>query len=110
MGNASLSVLAPDAYGKADYSLQSSNETAEKKLADKLIGGVGKSSQLKPNEEKQIVFLLTWYFPDRPSYYYGYDVKNIIPNNWNEALPYKNTTILGNMYANWFKSSLDVAE
>ncbi|MDP4129541.1 MAG: GH116 family glycosyl hydrolase, partial [Bacteroidota bacterium] len=33
----------------------------------------------------------------------------IIPNDWNEALPVKGATILGNMYANWFGSSTGVA-
>ncbi|MES1249488.1 MAG: GH116 family glycosyl hydrolase, partial [Chitinophaga rupis] len=69
----------------------------------------GTAFTLNPGQEKNISFLLTWYFPNRPSYYYGNDVTKIIHNKWNEALPVDKATILGNMYANWFTGSDDVA-
>src|SRR5665213_2528784 len=111
-GNISLSVLSGQAEVDADYNRETTHRpslTAEKRVGEKLIGSAGSSFSLKPGETRELTFLLTWYFPNRPSYYYGSDLTNIIPNDWNEALPVKGTTILGNMYANWFSSSSDVA-
>lgn len=111
-GNLSLSVLAANAFGDADYtgvSDNSNNANAKKLAGDKLVGAVSTTVTLKPGETKEISFLLTWYFPNRQSYYFGSDVTDVIGNDWNAALPTEGATILGNMYSNWFGSSMDVA-
>ena len=111
-GNASLSVLSNNAFADADYKGADDNNNADSastSAIDKLTGSVGESFDLKPGETKEITFLLTWYFPNRPSYYFGSDVTDVIPNDWNQALPTDGATIIGNMYSNWFSSSEDVA-
>ena len=110
-GNASLSILANNAFGDADYDGVNDNDNADSASTptiDKLTGSVGESFDLQPGQAKEITFLLTWYFPNRPSYYFGSDVTDIIPNDWNQALPTDGATIIGNMYSNWFNSSEDV--
>lgn len=72
---------------------------AEAPVGQKLIGTISKSLTLKPGETKQITFLLTWYFPNRQKPQWA---------GWNRSLNI-DTTIIGNNYANWFHSSLDVA-
>ena len=83
--------------------------SAHKRLGEKLIGAVDGSIHLRRGETKEMTFLLTWFFPNRPSYFKGSDLTAILPNNWNQALPTRDVTILGNMYANWYSSSTDVA-
>ncbi|MGC4037066.1 MAG: GH116 family glycosyl hydrolase [Chitinophagaceae bacterium] len=110
-GNLSLSVLGTGNYGDADYNGFNDNSRdniAAKTATEKINGAVGKTIELKPGETKDITFLLTWYFPNRPSYYYGSDVTDVIGNDWNQALPTTDATIIGNMYSNWFGSSVDV--
>ncbi|TKK71873.1 hypothetical protein FC093_02320 [Ilyomonas limi] len=111
-GNLSLSVLTANANGDADYSGLSDNnnsDSAKRKTGEKFAGSVGSTISLKPGESKDLTFLLTWYFPNRPSYYYGSDVTDIIGNDWNTALPTDGATIIGNMYSNWFGNSQEVA-
>jgi len=111
-GNISLSVLSDKAFADADFTgLEDaiSTDVKSRKTGDKLIGSVGTTISLKPGESKEINFLLTWYFPNRQSYYSGSDLTDIISNDWNQALPTTGATIIGNMYANWYSSSLDVA-
>jgi non-lysosomal glucosylceramidase len=123
-GNLAISVLGDQSFGDADHdattekaggsgrSVQEkgvAKDVAIRPIGQKLTGAVGRSVHLGPGESRQITFLLTWYFPNRPSYYSGNDVTKILPNDWNEALPTKGATILGNMYANWYNSSEDVA-
>jgi uncharacterized protein (DUF608 family) len=112
MGNLSLSVLGENGFADADLNSAAGGKpvpAAEKKMGEKLVGGAGITVRLKPGERREVTFLLTWFFPNRPSYYYGDDVTKVIPNDWNTALPTKGATILGNMYANWYGGSLDVA-
>jgi uncharacterized protein (DUF608 family) len=112
-GNVSLTVLGGNSTADANYTGMgdASQELAARKLAgNKLVGAVGTSVTLKPGESKTITFLLSWFFPNRPSYYYGSDVTEIIGNDWNQALPTDGATIIGNMYANWYGSSLEVAD
>jgi uncharacterized protein (DUF608 family) len=111
-GDLTLSVLSDDAHADAEFTGLKDKErtsTARKRTGDRLLGEVGTTLSLAPGESREVCFLLTWYFPNRPSYYAGSDVTKVIHNNWNEALPTKGTTILGNMYANWYRSSMDVA-
>lgn len=58
------------------------------------------SMTLQPGESKEVIFVLSWYFPNRPLSYKG--------SEWNKPLP-PNSPAIGNMYANWYNSSLDVA-
>lgn len=111
-GNVSLSVLSDEAFGDADYTGVGDAAYAgesSKTVGNALTGATGTTITLQPGETRTIQFLLTWFFPNRPSYYYGSDVNDIIANDWNQALPTDGATILGNMYANWFGSSSDVA-
>jgi uncharacterized protein (DUF608 family) len=111
-GNASLSVLSANAFADADFKSIDDNSNADSATTspmDKLTGSVGTSFDLQPGQAKEIIFLLTWYFPNRPSYYFGSDVTDVIPNDWNTALPTDGATIIGNMYSNWFNNSEDVA-
>ncbi|MDP4131683.1 MAG: GH116 family glycosyl-hydrolase, partial [Bacteroidota bacterium] len=76
-GNISLSILYSNADLDADYSMEGSHHpslTAEKRVGEKLIGSAGSSFSLKPGETRELTFLITWYFPNRPSYYYGSDL------------------------------------
>ncbi|SFP82005.1 GH116 family glycosyl hydrolase [Parafilimonas terrae] len=111
-GNVSLSILSNNAFGDADYKDFNDNTksaTASATAIDKINGSVGESFSLQPGQSKEVIFLLTWYFPNRPSYYFGSDLTDILPNDWNEALPTDGATIIGNMYSNWFNNSHDVA-
>lgn len=111
-GNASLSVLADSGFGNADIKAAAGNEngrSASTAAYNKLVGNVGTAIDLQPGQSRDITFLLTWYFPNRPSYYKGSDVTDILPNDWNQALPVDSATIIGNMYSNWFNSAQDVA-
>lgn len=104
-GNISLSVLDDNGYADADYSgpaapLQK-NQYATKNADEQLLGAAGTSFELAAGESKTISFLLTWYFPNRPMQYGE-------GGNWNMAIPTDGPAI-GNMYANWYDHSLDVA-
>jgi len=57
--------------------------------------------ELKPGESKEVAFILAWFFPNRVV-------------NWDQrhfgVRDVKSRFWLGNMYNNWFKSSVAVAE
>ena len=97
-GNLSLSVLDENGFARAQQG--SDGQMAEKPLGQRLIGEVGSELSLKPGEQKQITFLLTWYFPNRP--------QPQRPNNFTQMVR-ADGPIIKNNYANWFSSSLDVA-
>ncbi|HEY8660079.1 MAG TPA: GH116 family glycosyl hydrolase [Hanamia sp.] len=99
-GNIALSVLSSNAVVIPDKDLMTTTP-AEKKLGDKLVGEITNSFELAPGEEKEVVFMLTWYFPNRPLHYGG-------GVNWGNPIPTEGPAI-GNMYANWYVSALDVA-
>ncbi|CAG5016264.1 hypothetical protein DYBT9275_05514 [Dyadobacter sp. CECT 9275] len=104
-GNVSLTVL--DGKGKASTDFTISNPsfttiTALKPLGENLTGAVGTSFDLAAGETKEVTFLLTWYFPGRPMQYGE-------GGNWTKPIPTSGPAI-GNMYANWFGHSLDVAQ
>lgn len=104
-GNISLSVLDNNGYADADFSginVSAKNATtALKSAGEKLLGAAGSSIEIAPGETKDITFLLTWYFPNRPMQYGE-------GGNWNMAIPTEGPAI-GNMYANWYDNSMDVA-
>ncbi len=103
-GNIALSVLSENGFGDADISdSDKSTMSAEKLTGEKLVGSAGASIDLKPGETKDIVFLLTWYFPNRPAFYGD-------GGNWNKAIPTDGVALVGNMYSNWYNSSSDVAQ
>jgi len=64
-------------------------------------GAIAVPLELKSGEEKEVIFLISWYFPNRYVNWdqRGFGVKDTKSRFW-----------LGNMYNNWFKSSLAVAE
>ncbi|MDR0749619.1 MAG: hypothetical protein LBF62_08620 [Tannerellaceae bacterium] len=97
-GNLALTVFDPNATVTADISkgIQSFAETG---LGDRLNGGITSTMTLKQGESKEVVFVLSWYFPNRPLSYKG--------SSWNRPLP-PNTPPIGNMYSNWYNCSLDV--
>ncbi len=98
-GNMALSVLAKETAVLTNRK-QKEKGVSTANIGDTLTGEVTVSLQLQPGETKQVVFVLSWYFPNRPMQYGGY---------WAKALT---TTgpVIGNMYANWFSSSYQVAE
>jgi uncharacterized protein (DUF608 family) len=96
-GNMSLSLLEENGYV-----ITSETGDDKKELKEELVGRVGKKAVLKPNQEIELKFLLTWYFPNRPdAITMGWD--------WNNPISTKGK-IRGNMYANWYASSLDVVD
>jgi non-lysosomal glucosylceramidase len=104
-GNISLSVLGNQTFADADYikGTKTAEElSAEKTVGEKLLGATGTTIVLKPGESKEVTFLLSWFFPNRPQQYGE-------GGNWNQAIPTDGPAI-GNMYANWFSNSVDVAE
>jgi non-lysosomal glucosylceramidase len=103
-GNVALSLLSENSFADTDYVDVSDHVpslSAEKSAGEKLVGSVGTSISMKPGESKELVFLLTWYFPNRPMDYGD-------GGNWNKKIP-TGGSIIGNMYSNWYNSSSDVA-
>ena len=101
-GNMALSVLADNVIGDADMAKSGISLISTKKTGDNLTGQLGVPLKLDSGQSKSIVFLLTWYFPNRPMNYGE-------GNNWDYPIPTDGPAI-GNMYANWFDNSLDVIE
>lgn len=99
-GNLALSVFDDTATATADDT-KKEIEYAEAELGEKLNGALTSSMTLNPGECRSVVFVLSWYFPNRPLNYAGGD--------WNKPIPFDGPAI-GNMYSNWYDSSLDVAE
>lgn len=99
LGNLCLTVFDPQAVASADMA-KGVTAYEEAKLGEKLNGGITSHMTLKAGESKEIVYVLSWYFPNRPLSYKG--------SEWNRPLP-PNTPPIGNMYSNWYNSSLDVA-
>jgi uncharacterized protein (DUF608 family) len=98
-GNMSLSLLSKKGVVNTG---KNNREEISKELGEELIGSVAGKVQLKAGEEKELSFLLTWFFPNRPmDVDMGWD--------WNKPIKTKGL-IRGNMYANWYNSSLDVAD
>jgi len=99
-GNMALSVV--DGKGQVITDTHTgSNKKSTKALGDPLVGSVTSKIELKPGEEKEMLFILSWFFPNRPK-------NNLDGGNWTKPIP-TNGPAIGNMYANWFDSSSDVA-
>lgn len=104
-GNLSLSVLGENGIADADYSkgaVANADSAAEKYIGNALLGATGSSITLEPGENKEITFVLSWFFPNRPMQYGE-------GGNWNRPIPTEGPAI-GNMYANWYSGSTDVAQ
>jgi non-lysosomal glucosylceramidase len=112
-GNMALSVLNPSASAAADCGSvedwlgglaagiePEGHGEASLPLGMKLRGALSVSFRLDPGEEKTADYLLTWYFPNRT-----YD--SGASNNMGRMVG--GGPRVGQMYANWFNSSLDVA-
>ena len=97
-GNVALTVLSDHAIAEADSG--SARTLAEKPLGTPLVGAVAAKLTLRPGETRKLTFLLTWFFPHRPHY---------IDTSFSSPLPTAGPEV-GNAYANWFKSAVDVAE
>lgn len=95
-GNVALSLIGD--YGRVIPNLNGRSNTLP--LGDTLTGGVNCSVDLRPGEIRKVTYVLSWYFPNRPARLDG--------NNWTKPIYFKGEKI-GNMYANWFSSSIDVA-
>lgn len=95
-GNMSLSLISDQ--GEILPDIRSNANSVP--LGETLTGGVNCPVALQPGETREVTYLLTWYFPNRPAQLDG--------NNWNRPIRIEGEKI-GNMYANWFSSSLDVA-
>ncbi|WP_431210935.1 GH116 family glycosyl hydrolase [Puia sp. P3] len=93
-GNVCLSVLE-----KGDGTAASSGGAeASQPLGEPLVGAVGVTVRLAPHARRTVVFVLSWYFPNRPHY---------VDTGWNRPLSISGP-VVGNNYANWFSGSLDV--
>lgn len=104
-GNLSLSVLDSKGRASTDFNILNPSyisTMALKPLGENLTGAVSTSFDLAAGETREVTFLLTWYFPNRPMRYGE-------GGNWTKPIPTSGPAI-GNMYANWFGHSLDVAE
>lgn len=99
-GNLSLTVFDENASLYADIEKRE-QVYAEAPLGEKLNGGLTSATTLQPGETKEVTFVLSWYFPNRPLSYKG--------SEWNKPLP-PNSPPIGNIYSNWYNSSLDVVE
>ncbi len=99
-GNLSLTVFDGKASATADITKVNALN-AEALLGETLNGGLTSGFTLRPNESKEIIFVLSWYFPNRPLSYWG--------TGWNKPIP-PHTPPIGNMYSNWYNSSLDVVD
>ncbi|MHA4811698.1 GH116 family glycosyl hydrolase [Flavitalea flava] len=104
-GNLSLSVLDADGFADANYKGNADRVNNDNEAlalpGEKLVGAAGTTIELAPGETREITFLLTWFFPNRPMQYGE-------GGNWNKPIPTGGPAI-GNMYANWFDNSGEVA-
>ncbi|MDR1722832.1 MAG: hypothetical protein LBR84_02680 [Tannerella sp.] len=100
-GNMALSVFDPKATVQPDYYKFGDSGKAEARLGDKLIGALTSTVTLDAGESKEVIFVLSWYFPNRPLSYRG--------STWNKPIP-PNIPAIGNMYANRFNGSIDVTQ
>ncbi|MES2107947.1 MAG: GH116 family glycosyl hydrolase [Bacteroidota bacterium] len=98
-GYLALSVLDDEGFANAQQG--SEKQTCEAPLGKRLTGEAGTTISIKPGEQRKVTFLLTWYFPNRP--------QPQRPNNFTQMV-HADGPIIKNNYANWFKSSLDVAQ
>lgn len=84
-----------------DGKLANSEDSTPSALGRTWNGALAVSAQLSPQEDAQITFLLSWYFPNR---YVNWDQSGLGIEDRKSKL------WLGNCYNRWFDSSLAVAE
>ncbi|MCL3781049.1 hypothetical protein EMN47_11735 [Prolixibacteraceae bacterium JC049] len=100
-GNMALSLIDNNSEVAVDV-VDGGKTVAQKNMGDELIGSVTGELELKGNEERELTFLLSWFFPNRPLKYGD-------GGNWNKPILTKGPA-RGNMYANWYNSSVDVTK
>ncbi len=111
-GNMALSVLESQASVTANWGSKTAfmadlsedgkldmRPGAQLPLGEKLCGAIASSFRLQAGEERDVTFLLTWHFPNRRQ-----DNRFVPPGS-----PGGKGRRVGNMYANWYGSSLAVA-
>jgi len=111
-GEMVLSVLDPEAWAAASWTskgdllemLKDGNEPARPteataRLEDPLCGSVMSRFRLRPGEEREAVFLVSWHFPNRR--------QDNSPGGWGKTCG--GLRPVGNRYANDFSSGLEVA-
>ena len=111
-GNMALSVLDSRASATANWESKAAfladlaedgklniRPGAQLPLGEKLCGAIASRFRLEAGAERNVIFLLTWYFPNRKQ-----DNRFVPP-----GAPSGNGRRVGNMYANWHHSSLEVA-
>ena len=111
-GNMALTLLDPHASASAHWESKeaflaalardgklSDQSVALSPLGEELCGAISSSFRLQPGEERDVTFLLSWYFPNRQQ-----DNRFVAFGSLSG-----NGETVGNMYANWYNSSLDVA-
>ena len=104
-GNLALTVFDEQSFATANQNTPDAL-SAEAWLGEKLNGALTSAFELQPNESKEITFVLSWYFPNRPM---NYRTSNDPGSGWSRPLPTASPAI-GNMYSNWYNSSLDVVD
>ena len=95
LGEESDIQLAEVAIGDLPASLFSDEQSnrAERPFRDKLVGALGRKMLLSAYQKREVVFLVTWYFP-----------------NFANPKDRGNTGAVGRMYANWFDNAFEVAK
>lgn len=76
------------------------NGTVTKTMDGALMGALQDSLSLKPGEEKEVTFVLTWYFPFMTQ----------LNSEWGSLMQLKDFKSLKRHYHNWFKSANQVAD
>lgn len=99
-GSVALAALVPDAGASAV--LNDNQSTATVPLKEELTGAVEQSATLAPGEERVFTFVLSWFFPNRQQ---REDEANGPGGRVGASGPR-----VGQKYATWFSSALEVAE
>ncbi|MDN5204272.1 GH116 family glycosyl hydrolase [Fulvivirgaceae bacterium BMA10] len=114
-GSMSWSIQRPSGNAKAALNLEKTKEidaiiaglkspdehsTTAKPMNEALMGALGDTLKLKPGEEKEVTFILTWYFPHMTQL----DVES------GELMRLKGFRYLKRHYHNWFRSANQVAD
>ncbi|TNJ43505.1 hypothetical protein KFZ70_17050 [Tamlana fucoidanivorans] len=96
LGGFTLSVLDTKAELLTD---KDKGITATTTSKEPVTGSVGSSITLKPNQTKEITFLISWYFPNYYENGRRYKIASAEAPGW-----------VGHIYNNWYNNSNDVAK